>query len=210
MKLRQAFNDEKYNTISQAAKGTGYTYQTVKKWAIDGDIPLLDENGTSIVKITEDNQRKVNEKCRIEHINKLNEISPDYTNQVLDKEKISTFLQDTKQVRFNFNEYTEGVSFITRILGIDTYMFFYEDFAENLDNNIQLFEKNNIPFTMHNILQYIKDEAGVRINVIVGNIMLVLFFLSLVVDGLILLFVVAMKKRWIDFDKKSIIFGEDI
>lgn len=142
--------------------------------------------------------------------NKLNEISPDYTNQVLDKEKISTFLQDTKQVRFNFNEYTEGVSFITRILGIDTYMFFYEDFAENLDNNIQLFEKNNIPFTMHNILQYIKDEAGVRINVIVGNIMLVLFFLSLVVDGLILLFVVAMKKRWIDFDKKSIIFGEDI
>ena len=142
--------------------------------------------------------------------NKLNEISPDYTNQVLDKEKISTFLQDTKQVRFNFNEYTEGVSFITRILGIDTYMFFYEDFGENLDNNIQLFEKNNIPFTMHNILQYIKDEAGVRINVIVGNIMLVLFFLSLVVDGLILLFVVAMKKRWIDFDKKSIIFGEDI
>lgn len=142
--------------------------------------------------------------------NKLNEISPDYTNQVLDKEKISTFLQDTKQVRFNFNEYTEGVSFITRILGIDTYMFFYEDFAENLDNNIQLFEKNNIPFTMHNILQYIKDEVGVRINVIVGNIMLVLFFLALVVDGLILLFVVAMKKRWIDFDKKSIIFGEDI
>lgn len=74
MKLRQAFNDEKYNTISQAAKGTGYTYQTVKKWAIDGDIPLFDENGTSIVKITEDNQRKVNEKRRIEHINKLNEI----------------------------------------------------------------------------------------------------------------------------------------
>lgn len=68
MKLRQAFNDEKYNTISQAAKDTGYTYQTVKKWAIDGDIPLLDENGTSIVKITEDNQRKVNEKRRIEHI----------------------------------------------------------------------------------------------------------------------------------------------
>ena len=68
MKLRQAFNDEKYNTISQAAKGTGYTYQTVKKWAIDGDIPLFDENGTSIVKITEDNQRKVNEKRRIEHI----------------------------------------------------------------------------------------------------------------------------------------------
>ncbi len=30
MKLRQAFNDEKYNTISQAARGTGYTYQTVK------------------------------------------------------------------------------------------------------------------------------------------------------------------------------------
>ncbi|WHS19647.1 hypothetical protein O2U01_05920 [Ligilactobacillus salivarius] len=74
MKLRQAFNDEKYNTISQAAKGMGYTYQTVKKWAIDGDIPLLDENGISIVKITEDNQRKVNEKRRIEHINKLNEI----------------------------------------------------------------------------------------------------------------------------------------
>lgn len=74
MRLRAAFNDEKYNTLAQAAKGTGYTLNTVKKWAIDGNIPLLDENNQPVVPLTKDNQRQINQKVRIAHLNKLSEV----------------------------------------------------------------------------------------------------------------------------------------
>ena len=62
MLLRKGFNEEKYNTISEAAEVCGYSYNTVKKWAIDGDIPLLDINGKPIVQVTQNNKRVINPK----------------------------------------------------------------------------------------------------------------------------------------------------
>lgn len=75
IKLRNAFNDERINTVQQAAQLSGYTVKTVSKWAKDGNIPLLDEeSGMTIVLQTEQNQRLINEKRQIEHINYLSMI----------------------------------------------------------------------------------------------------------------------------------------
>lgn len=75
IKLRNAFNDERINTVQQAAKMSGYTAKTVAKWAQDGNIPLLDEeSNTMIVPQTKQNQRMINEKRQIEHINYLSMI----------------------------------------------------------------------------------------------------------------------------------------
>ena len=75
IKLRNAFNDERINTVQQAAKMFGYTAKTVAKWAQDGNIPLLDEeSNTMIVPQTKQNQRMINEKRQIEHINYLSMI----------------------------------------------------------------------------------------------------------------------------------------
>lgn len=142
--------------------------------------------------------------------NKLNEISPGYTEQVLDKEKIKTMLQDTKQMRHNLEEYTQDVSFITRIIGVDAYLSFFEAFADNIDNNIRLFEEKKIPFNIHNILQYIKEESEVNIQRVVSGISLTLFILSMVVYALVMLYVIAIKKKWIDTDKKSVVFGDNV
>lgn len=142
--------------------------------------------------------------------NKLNEISPGYTEQLLDKEKIKNMLQDTKQMRHNLNEYTNDVSFLTRILGVDAYLSFFEAFADNIDNNIRFFEEKGIPFNIHNILQYIKDESDVKLKDIVSVISFVLFILSMIIYALVVLYVVAIKKQWIDTDNKSIVYGDNV
>ncbi|GEN48170.1 hypothetical protein [Ligilactobacillus pobuzihii] len=75
IRLRNAFNDEQINTVQQAAKLTGYTVKTVSQWAYDGDIPLLDkETGATIVPRTAKNQRNIDPKKQIEHINYLSMI----------------------------------------------------------------------------------------------------------------------------------------
>lgn len=142
--------------------------------------------------------------------NKLNEISPGYTDQVLDKEKIKNMLQDTKQMRHNLKEYTQGASFITSIIGVDVYLSFFEVFASKLDDNIALFEQRNVPFTIHNILQYIQDETNVETKRIVAIIALSLFLNSLIIYGLVLLFVFAIKKKWINVEYKSVIYGDNV
>lgn len=141
---------------------------------------------------------------------KLNEISPGYTEQILDKEKIRNMLQDTKQMKHNLNEYTQDVSFLTRLLGVDAYLSFFESFADKLDENIILFEQKNLPFTIHNILQYIQEETDTKINGIVGVISFVLFLISIIVYALVLFYVYAIKKKWIDIEHKSVIYGDNI
>lgn len=73
--LRNAFNDEKINTVQEAAQISGYTANTVRKWARDGNIPLMDEKtDLPVVSFSDDNCRQINEKRQTEHINKLSEI----------------------------------------------------------------------------------------------------------------------------------------
>lgn len=75
MKLRNAFNDEQVNTLQEAAQLTGYTVNTVAKWARDGDIPLVDEQTSQpVVPLTAANQRRINEQRQIEHLNYLSMI----------------------------------------------------------------------------------------------------------------------------------------
>ena len=56
MKLRRDFNDMKYITVDSVVKLTGYTEATVIKWAKDGNIPLLIDNGTTVVPVTDENR----------------------------------------------------------------------------------------------------------------------------------------------------------
>lgn len=74
MRLRQNYNDEKYNTLEDVVADTGYTLKTITSWAIDGNVPLLDKPGSPVVAITPDNKRHVNPKVRSKHINDLCEL----------------------------------------------------------------------------------------------------------------------------------------
>lgn len=74
MKLRNNFNHEKYNSITDAVQDTGYSYKTVVSWATEGNIPLLDENDRPIVPPTPQNARAINAQRRTQSINRLCEL----------------------------------------------------------------------------------------------------------------------------------------
>ena len=74
MLLRAKYNDEKYNTVEDVVNDTGYTDKTVRKWAIDGNIPLIDTNNQTIVPITFENKRVINMHKRQEHIYQLRKL----------------------------------------------------------------------------------------------------------------------------------------
>ncbi len=57
MRLRQGFRKQEFYTIAAAAKSMGgYSYNTVLKWAKDGNIPLLGKDGQPVVKLTAENK----------------------------------------------------------------------------------------------------------------------------------------------------------
>lgn len=59
MRLRNAFSRREVITVESASKKTGYSLNTIRKWAKEGDIPLWDpETGTSVVPLTSDNRPK--------------------------------------------------------------------------------------------------------------------------------------------------------
>ena len=59
MRLRNMFNKQEAVTIQAAAMKTGYTVGTVRRWAKEGNIPLIDgDTGDSVVPMTEKNRPK--------------------------------------------------------------------------------------------------------------------------------------------------------
>ena len=59
MRLRNAFNKQEVVTVQAAAKNTGFTASTVRRWAKQGNIPLLDgDTGKSVVPMTDKNRPK--------------------------------------------------------------------------------------------------------------------------------------------------------
>lgn len=55
--LKKWFNNQEVITLQSAVKKTGYTEATIRKWAIQGDIPLWDTaKKTSIVPINSKNK----------------------------------------------------------------------------------------------------------------------------------------------------------
>ena len=58
MQLRRLFDDKVVVSVKSASKKFGYTEKTIVKWCIDGDIPLCNSDGTTVVELTSNNQPK--------------------------------------------------------------------------------------------------------------------------------------------------------
>lgn len=56
MQLRNMFNQQKVVTLASAVKATGYTSNTIKKWCLDGNIPLFIDNDHTVVPLTNENK----------------------------------------------------------------------------------------------------------------------------------------------------------
>lgn len=139
---------------------------------------------------------------------KINTISPNYTDEVLDVEKVKTLISDTKQIRTYINENSD-VNFIIRIIGVSAYLGYVEDFCDHIESNFLEFQEFGIPFTLHNIFNFMLDKTASPIL----KTTKVLEIIILVVTGLFFLFLIIFyflhKKGVLATTNKSIVFGEE-
>jgi len=141
--------------------------------------------------------------------NQMNEISEEYTDQVLDSEKVKALISDSKQIR-SYLDNRSDVNFFIEIIGINTYIAYLEDFRDEVDKHLQEFEASGTPFTLHNIFDYLLEQSktpvlkATKIIEIIVLVCCALFLICVVVA------VYLIKNGHLTSQGSSITFGDEI
>ena len=144
--------------------------------------------------------------AEVEH--QINLISPEYTQQTLNAETIKNLISDSKQIRSYLNN-NDDVNFIVRVIGVNAYISYLENFCENIDIYLNEFEETNTPFTLHNILISLKEKSQTPVLQTIKVIEIIIIVVAFVAYLAILIWVMAIKKGWMNNSNNGIIFGEN-
>lgn len=144
--------------------------------------------------------------AEIEH--QINQISPEYTNQTLNAETIKNLISDSKQIRSYLNN-NDDINFIVRVIGVNAYISYLENFCENIDIYLNEFEETNTPFTLHNIFISLKEKSQTPVLQTIKVIEIIIIVVAFVAYLAILIWVMAIKKGWMSNSNNGIIFGEN-
>ena len=143
--------------------------------------------------------------AEVEH--QINLISPEYTQQTLNAETIKNLISDSKQIRSYLNN-NDDVNFIVRVIGVNAYISYLENFCENIDIYLNEFEETNTPFTLHNIFISLKEKSQTPVLQTIKVIEIIIIVVAFVAYLAILIWVMAIKKGWMNNSNNGIIFGE--
>ena len=144
--------------------------------------------------------------AEVEH--QINLISPEYTNQTLNAETIKNLISDSKQIRSYLNN-NDDINFIVRVIGVNAYISYLENFCENIDIYLNEFEETNTPFTLHNIFISLKEKSQTPVLQTIKVIEIIIIVVAFVAYLAILIWVMAIKKGWMSNSNNGIIFGEN-
>ena len=144
--------------------------------------------------------------AEVEH--QINRISPEYTNQTLNAETIKNLIADSKQIRSYLNN-NDDVNFIVRVIGVNAYISYLENFCENIDIYLNEFEETNTPFTLHNIFISLKEKSQTPVLQTIKVIEIIIIVVAFVAYLAILIWVMAIKKGWMSNSNNGIVFGEN-
>ena len=144
--------------------------------------------------------------AEVEH--QINLISPEYTQQTLNAETIKNLISDSKQIRSYLNN-NDDVNFIVRVIGVNAYISYLENFCENIDIYLNEFEETNTPFTLHNIFISLKEKSQTPVLQTIKVIEIIIIVVAFVAYLAILIWVMAIKKGWMNNSNNGIIFGEN-
>lgn len=143
--------------------------------------------------------------AEVEH--QINRISPEYTNQTLNAETIKNLISDSKQIRSYLNN-NDDINFIVRVIGVNAYISYLENFCENIDIYLNEFEETNTPFTLHNIFISLKEKSQTPVLQTIKVIEIIIIVVAFVAYLAILIWVMAIKKGWMSNSNNGIVFGE--
>lgn len=137
----------------------------------------------------------------------MNEISPGFTDQVQDVDKVKAVLSDSNQVS-SYLESNPDVNFIMNAIGVTAYVYFFDEFSENIETNLIIFEQEGKEFTISNIFEYIHQNS--KPSIMKGSKILQIIIIVLILIGYIALVIIsfAVKKNLHD-NNNSIIINEE-
>ena len=144
--------------------------------------------------------------AEVEH--QINLISPEYTQQTLNAETIKNLISDSKQIRSYLNN-NDDINFIVRVIGVNAYISYLENFCENIDIYLNEFEETNTPFTLHNIFISLKEKSQTTVLQTIKVIEIIIIVVAFVAYLAILIWVMAIKKGWMSNSNNGIVFGEN-
>ncbi len=124
----------------------------------------------------------------------INAISPDFTNQELDTTQLKSVINDTKMLKSSFDNDVR-VNFIAKIVGINAYITFLNDFVENIETNVVCFEENKIPFTLDNIFHHLKQQTATPILKAVKTMEIIIITITLIINAINLALIFYYRKE---------------
>lgn len=135
----------------------------------------------------------------------LESMNPGSTDFEMDATQFKAYLNKSQDVSdYLIND--EYAGFLTRTFGVRYYIKMFNKFADNLDENIKMFEDAGNTFSVNNILNYVKEQtvkpvlSATKILEIVVTIVAALFLL------IMLIWAASIKKGKIS---KGVTFGEN-
>jgi hypothetical protein len=135
----------------------------------------------------------------------LESMNPGSTDVEMDATQFKAYLNKSQDVSdYLIND--EYAGFLTRTFGVRYYIKMFNKFADNLDDNMKMFEEAGNTFSVNNILNYVKEQtvkpvlSATKILEIVVTIVAALFLL------IMLIWAASIKKGKIS---KGVTFGEN-
>lgn len=110
------------------------------------------------------------------------QMTPGSTTNAMDATQFKSYLNDSKEMSQLLIE-NKYASFFTRTFGVRYYIKMFNKFANNLDDNMVMFENTGMTFSVENILNYVKDQTvkpvltATKVLEIVATIVSVLFLI---------------------------------
>lgn len=119
--------------------------------------------------------------CSIEA--SIEKINPGITTTVLSPDELKNLLSDRKQIEKYLDSNTE-INFIVKTAGLDAYINALDRFCSNIEDELEVFENESIPFNLHNILERLQKQSE-------GPVLAVVKVFEIIIICVIYLFVIA-------------------
>lgn len=138
----------------------------------------------------------------------INSESPDATNQPVNPDGLKELIDNHRNLEAYLEE-NETAGWLVDLVVSRSLRNSVSSLAEHTENIVTVFETQQIPFTIHNLLTYITENTQKAIADTVKNLQRTLLLLTAIAYLIILFFYFSNKKGWFTTKTGGVTFGEE-
>ena len=120
---------------------------------------------------------------------------------------MKAFLSDSKQLAA-YLQTDEQARAAVDIVGAETLVKIFDETAKSLNNHLDYFSENNVPLTIHNVFDYVKDQSEAPVKLMTKGLY-ILEVIVFIITAIILLILFFIMKKGEGKPTEGVTFGED-